>query len=118
MSTRPEPTKKQRKRLRGLIGRIYEAELAEALEGLEADFREWRGEEILSSELNDRIHDYHQNTSRELWKLYNSRFPETWLVARGVDLGFLERSEIADDLWELIEPSLVAVRELARGRPI
>lgn len=99
------------------MGEVYEAELVQALAGLEADFQEWRRDEILPSELNDRIHDYHQDVSRELWKQYNSRLPETWLVARGVDLGLLDRSEVADDLWELIGPSLDTIRELAKGRP-
>jgi len=116
-ATRATPTKSQRKRLRQLVGDVYEAELAQALASLEADFKEWRRGEILASQLNERVHDYHQDISRGIWKQYNSRLPETWLLARGLHLGLLDRSQIADDLWEMIEPELDTVRELAKGRP-
>jgi len=95
--THPTPTKSQQRRLRKLAGEVYEAEIAEALASLETDFKEWRRGQILPSELNDRIHDYHQEISREIWKQYNCRQSEAWLVARGETL-----DSSTDRIWPMI----------------
>ena len=61
------------KKLRELTGLAHERELSSALETLDCHFTRWHRQEIDCFELNDRIHSFHQKTSRELWKTYSSR---------------------------------------------
>jgi hypothetical protein len=73
------------------------------LQDLELDFNRWRKREILSSELIDRIHEFHQGASRDLWSLYRGiREPE--IVARGLALGFLPESSVSTELLAKLEP--------------
>lgn len=63
-------TKSQRKHLRQLEGLCYEKEMSLALESLYEDFQKWKKSEITTWDLNDKIHEHHNGTARELWKLY------------------------------------------------
>ncbi len=52
-------TKLERKELRKVAGLAYEREFATALELLEENFRQWRGNKITVFELSDFIHQFH-----------------------------------------------------------
>ena len=94
-------SKPTRKKLRELAGLAHERELSRALETLDSHFTRWRQQEIDCFELNDRIHSFHQKTSRELWKTYSS-MEDDFLVCRAVKLGFLSREEVPEKVAEAI----------------
>ncbi|MET0792235.1 MAG: hypothetical protein ABW061_12000 [Polyangiaceae bacterium] len=101
-----EFTKRERGQLRRLANEIYEAEAHALLEELESSFAQWRAGEVLSSELLQAIHEFHQHQSRELWSVYQAlRDPE--IVARGLALGLLPESEVASDLLAKLAPSVI-----------
>ena len=90
-----------RKKLRELAGLAYEHELSKALERLDSHFAQWRRQEIDCFELNDRIHSFHQKTSRELWETY-STMEDDFLVCRAVKLGFLSKEDVPEKVAEVI----------------
>ena len=90
-----------RKKLWELAGLAHEHELSRALETLDSHFIQWRRQEIDCFELNDRIHSFHQKTSRELWKTYSS-MEDDFLVCRAVKLGFLSKEDVPEKLAEAI----------------
>jgi flagellar motility protein MotE (MotC chaperone) len=90
-----------RKKLRELAVLAHERELSGALETLDSHFAQWRRQEIDCFELNDRIHSFHQKTSRELWKTYSS-MEDDFLVCRAVKLEFLPREKIPEKVAEAI----------------
>ena len=101
-----EFTKAERKVLRELAARVYEADAHAVLEELEREFSRWRNGELESSDLLAAIHDFHQGQSRELWSRYQAlKDPE--VVARGVALGLLKEEEVPErvraELGPLIE---------------
>lgn len=97
-------SKSARCKLRKLAGVAHERQLAVALEKLYEQFNAWRDHRIDAFELNDRIHAFHQRTSREIWKLYNSAGQEDILVARALKSGLLTEDEIGKELVDLLEP--------------
>jgi hypothetical protein len=99
----PEFSKAERRTLRELAGRVYEADARLVLSELEREFSRWRANEIESSELLEKIHKFHQEQSRELWSRYQSlREPE--IVARGLALGFINESEVPEGLRISLAP--------------
>ena len=46
----------------------HERELGHALLGLRAQFDRWERGEISADDLNDLVHQFHQDPSREIWK--------------------------------------------------
>jgi len=94
-------SKSIRKKLRELAGLAHERELSRALETLDSHFIRWRRQEIDCFELNDRIHSFHQKTSRELWETYSS-MEDDFLVRRALKLGFLSREEVPEKVAEAI----------------
>ena len=90
-----------RKKLQELAGLAHERELSSALETLDSHFTQWRRQEIDCFELNDRIHSFHQKTSRDLWKTFSS-MEDDFLVCRAVKLGFLSREEVPEKVAEAI----------------
>ena len=98
--------KPTRKKLRELTGIAYERELAKALKKLHEQFNNWQAKNIDTFELNDLIHQFHQKTSREIWKLYNYAGHNDMLVARALKLGFLTKDEIGKELVERLEPMI------------
>lgn len=98
--------KPTRKRLRELSAVAHERELAGALNKLHEDFAAWQAGKIDVFELNDRIHQFHQQTSREIWKLYCYHGDEDLLVFRALKLGFLTEDEIGAELLAQIGPMI------------
>jgi hypothetical protein len=66
----PSLTKIQRQRLRELAAEAHAQELTTALTELYEDFQHWGGDEISVFDLNNRIHEFHNGLSRELYKRY------------------------------------------------
>ena len=102
-------TKTERKLLRDLAGEVYEWELHGYLEELDGAFDQWRNGEMLSSELSDEIHTFHQHAARELWSMYQT-LKEDEIVARGVVLGALSEADLSSQLRKKLKPLLETFR--------
>ncbi|MFC4728950.1 hypothetical protein [Coralloluteibacterium thermophilus] len=86
-------SKDERSRLRELAGEVYETELGQLLEELDAEFARWRVGELPASELLAAIEDFQQNQAHELGSLYRG-LKEPELVARGIAQGLLPRAAL------------------------
>ena len=90
-------SKAERRLSREIAGKVYEAEAHRMLEKLDARFQMWREGKILSAELFEDIHQFHQHDSRDLWSIYSSlRGQEA--VARGVAIGLISEADVPHDL--------------------
>ncbi len=96
-------TKSERAELHELVGEVYEWELHQHLAELDKAFAQWRRAEMLSSELCEEIHQFHQHPARELWSMYQS-LSEDEIVARGMALGALNFARLSPKLLAKIEP--------------
>ncbi|SFN37501.1 hypothetical protein [Dokdonella immobilis] len=106
-----ELSKSERARLRSLAEQAWEAELDKALTDLFEDFRSWSNSEMSGFDLSDRIHQFHQGISRELYSRYTALGPEL-LVSRAVALGFLDASTLGERLAEKLAPRIESFRSL------
>src|SRR5690348_16642375 len=97
-----EYSKTERAELRKLAENVYEWELGRELKMLDESFRKWREGKILSSELSEEIHEFHQHAAREVWSTYQTLKPHS-VVARGLVIGALSESAISPGLREKIK---------------
>ena len=74
------------------------------MQKLHEQFGEWKDQKIDAFELNDRIHQFHQKTAREIWKMYINAGNEDMLVARALKLGILTADEVGQELVEQLGP--------------
>ena len=75
----------------------HERDLRKALSELRIAFDRWERGELDSFELNDLIHRFHQDTSRDIWKRYATTHLEP-AVAAAVAAGVLQRQELPPEL--------------------
>jgi len=92
--------KKLKKEINSLIEIAYSRELDKNIGQLAQKFDAWRKNEIDSWTLNDFIHTFHDGESRELYKKYNIK-PNEFLVAQCLKDGYLNTSELSDELLKL-----------------
>ncbi|MBA2650442.1 MAG: hypothetical protein H0U75_12775 [Legionella sp.] len=92
-----ELSRKTRKKLRELCKIAYTRELNHHIEQLGQKFDEWRNNDIDCWDLNDLIHEFHDGTSRDLYKVYHYTKNEAYLVSRAVQLGFLQKDELPEE---------------------
>ena len=92
-------TKRERAELKELAGAAWEAELRDVLEKLFEDFLKWTDNGMDAFELSERIHEFHNGVSRELYGRYTSLHPEI-TVPRAVALGILGEGELSDGLLQ------------------
>ena len=93
-----EETPKRLKRLvREWANVAHDRDLRKALNELRSQFDRWDRGEITSFELNDLVHRYHQDTSREIWKRYATNHLEP-AVASAVVAGGLRKEELPPEL--------------------
>jgi hypothetical protein len=98
-----EYSKRERAELRRLAAEVYEWELRGQLELLDKSFAEWRRGKMLSSELADAIHQFHQHEARDIWSMYQTlKDPE--IVARGIALGAIVDDALSAELRDKIKP--------------
>lgn len=86
-------TKVELRQLRALAGTAYERELSAALSDLAADLDAWRAQRINAFDLSDCVHEFHDGTARELWKLYNGLKPPL-LVVGALERGVLTEADV------------------------
>ena len=91
--------------LREHVRLAHEEELRRALLPLANDFDRWRGGELGSGELSERIHDFHQGPAREIWKTYNYGSPDLTL-AYAINTGVLQRESLPPELLAALTPAV------------
>lgn len=96
-----ELSKRAHKQARELVGIAYTRELNYHLDKLSQKFDDWRKNIIDCWELNELIHKFHDETSRDLYKTYNYTKDEILLIARALVRGFLQSDEVPKELLEL-----------------
>ncbi len=99
-------TKAQLKEVRKLAGLAYERELAKAVGDLQNQFESWRRGELDVFGLHERIHQFHDGISRDLYKQYVLGEPG-WNLAAAIRNGVVKECEvnplILENLGRLIE---------------
>lgn len=109
-----QPSKSLKRLLREWAGIAHERELGRALGDLRRQFDEWQAGGLTAFDLNERIHRFHDDTSREIWVRY-SQNPFDVSVAFAVVNGIIRRDELPGELVEhlatLIESYQAIVRE-------
>lgn len=102
MSRIGDHPKSIKKALHQLEDLAYERELHRELGKLDESFAEWRGGQIDSWELNDRIHKFHNGDSREIWKKYSYGAVEA-NIAWAIREGLVRREEVSTDVLDAIK---------------
>lgn len=97
--------------LREWANEARELELHNALEGLFEDFGRWADDGYSSSELSERIHEFHNGISRELYKRYISLPPHV-AVARAIAVGVIDESVLPPSLQEKLADEIEAQRRI------
>jgi hypothetical protein len=92
-----EVSKRIKRQVREWAAIAHDRELRKALGELRAQFDLWERGEIDSFELNERVHRFHQDTSREIWKRYATTHLEP-AIASAVAVGVLRRQELPPEL--------------------
>ena len=87
--------------VREWAGIAHDRDLGKALTELRAQFDLWERGDIDALELNERVHRFHEDTSREIWKRYATRHLEP-AVASAVVAGVLHRAELPSELLQHI----------------
>jgi hypothetical protein len=102
-------TKRERAQLRELAGAAWEAELEAELEKLFEAFLKWADNWMGAFDLSDRIHEFHNGISRELYGRYTGLDPEI-TVPRAVALGILGEGELDEALLGKLSAQIEAYR--------
>jgi hypothetical protein len=105
----PKVTKSERALLRQLAQEAWEAELDDKLEQLFEDFSRWADDGMSAFELSDRIHEFHNGASRELYSRYTGLDSVT-AVARAIALGILDEGALGDTLRMKLSAQIEAFR--------
>jgi hypothetical protein len=105
-----EYSKKERAELRRLASEAYERELGSHLAELDKSFSEWRDRKLSSSELSERIHQFHQHTARDIWSTYQAPH-DSMLVARAIAMRILSEEEVPATLREKLSDVVASFAE-------
>ena len=84
-------------------------ELTAELEVLFEDFCRWTDNGINAFDLSDRIHDFHNGVSRQLYSRYTTLDPAT-VVSRAIALAILNRGSLDAPLLEKLTPLIDGFR--------
>ena len=86
-------SKKEKRHLRELTELAYERDLERCLEILAQTFDAWRKNDISVWDLDRKIHEYHQEIARSLYKSYTLNNP-IFTVAFGIAQGVISKDEV------------------------
>jgi len=90
---------------------VYDAELHQMLEELDAKFVSWRRGDLAGGLLHQAIHEYHQNDARSLWSVHRI-LKRDQVVARGVALGFIKDEQLSSGLHAKLASSIDWYKEM------
>lgn len=105
----------RKKRFKKEVGRLtekaYRSQLENELSKLSKSFDDWPNKEIDCFELTEKIHQFHDGASRELWKCYNYTKDQKYLIAVAIVEGQLLESEISKELLDELQPVIQFCKE-------
>ncbi|MFW5873711.1 MAG: hypothetical protein ACOCVD_03440 [Bacillota bacterium] len=101
-------TKKEIKRLAELA---HQRELEKALSDLKLKFKQWENNELDPFELDDEIHQFHNKTSREIFKKYNDRDMKDHFVAIAIAYGIIDKKEVEPQAYQEIELLIERIKD-------
>jgi hypothetical protein len=104
-------SKNTSRKLGQLADEAYNRHLGRHLEELYKHFQSWKDGKISASELNQRVHEYHQGPARDLWGSYNY-FKPPYLVAQALTLGLLEEDEIPAEALEEMRSKARSLKQI------
>jgi hypothetical protein len=110
-SALPKISKSERARLRELAEEAWDAELSEHLLELYEEFGRWANNGMSAFDLGEKIHQFHDGVSRELYKRYAMLDPAI-SVARAVALGFLGEEALGESLSRKLAREIQTFREM------
>lgn len=96
-----ETSKRIRRLVRDWAGVAHERDLRKALDEVRAQFDRWERQEISSFALNEIVHHFHQESSRDIWKRYATNHLEP-AIASAVVAGIIRREELPPELLQHI----------------
>jgi hypothetical protein len=102
-------TKKQKRHLKELAEIAYERDITRCLGVVEDMFKAWRANDISAWDLNNKIHEYHDEIARTLYKSYTINNP-IFSVAFGVANGVLSIDEVEESCKERVKSLSEAMR--------
>lgn len=105
-------TKAQMKEVRKLAGVAYERELAKAARDLRDQFDSWQRGEMDVFELNERIHQFHNGVSRDLYKQY-AMGQASWNLAAAIRNDVVKESEVNPLIYENLKSLIEINRQFA-----
>jgi len=100
-----------RKLIRLFLTEAYAHEQHILLAQLDLNFADWRAGKLDNEALNERIHQYHDKSARDLYRRYNGGFPDL-LVAYAFVTGVLNQSEAPSELLEALAERMREVRQV------
>ena len=106
-------TKSERALLRALTEEAWEAELGEELEKLFEDFTKWLDHGMSALDLSDKIHEFHNGRSRDLYGIYTGNDP-AMIVARAIAMGFADEKSLNDELRSKLAEQIDTFRHLKK----
>ncbi len=104
-------SKRETAALHELASEAWESELHDALEALFEDFCRWADDGYSSFELSERIHEFHDGASRELYKRH-AGLPPFVAVARAIAEGTIDESALPPELLEKLADEIEALRRI------
>ena len=104
----PKQIKKELKKLSDLA---YRRELDKELEKMAKQFDDWRQRRMNCFELNEKIHEFHNGVSRELWSKYESRH-EDFMVTVAIVKNIIKKEEISLKAFEHIKDLIESYNKL------
>ena len=104
--------KSQKRHLRELAKRCYEIEMSMALQNLDENFKRWKNKEISPWELNDKIHEHHNGTARDLYRFYELSSDARVVVSRAVLKGIIKIEEVQEDCRPFLDRFLEAMVDI------
>lgn len=97
--------------MRSLAQEAWESELRDALTELFEDFGKWADDGMSAFDLSDKIHEFHNDISRELYGRYTTLGPEI-LVSRAIALGIVGEDALDQPLLEKLARSIQSFRAM------
>ncbi|MGM0603882.1 MAG: hypothetical protein ACQESS_11275 [Bacillota bacterium] len=104
-------SKNTKKEIRRLSGIAHERELEKALADLNLKFKQWENKELDPFELDDEIHKFHNKTSREIFKKYNSYNMEDHFVAKAIVNGIIDKDEVDPEAYQELELLIERIKD-------
>ncbi|MFZ1641841.1 MAG: hypothetical protein WAV07_10505 [Candidatus Contendobacter sp.] len=106
-------SKNVQKALRQFAGIAYERELSVAAQALQTEFSRWTSGAVDVFTLNEKIHEFHQGISRELYSRYTV-MDAAFAVASALRRSVLTRTEIGEPVYLSVEGIVLSLASLQK----